>query len=130
MSELKFPIPAGSSTRLMTAGKYCDRNITVEAEEGGGADLETVSVSVTFYGSGNMVYMGSDGASRTVENPYGTYEVVKNSPLVVFYDGGTCLVRLDSSNCDVLYDNTGDYVGHSCIVLAFHEDGNVLFEEK
>lgn len=34
--ELKITIPGGATTRLVTGGKYCDRDILVTAEGGGG----------------------------------------------------------------------------------------------
>lgn len=94
----------------------------------GGAGMTTVSVNVTVYGSANMVYMGSGGA-RSVENPNGAYDVVRGSPLLFFYDGGTCLADQGYSGV-MLYANTGDYNGHSCAALAFYDDGYVVFEEK
>ena len=38
MSEYNITVQAGKSTRLLTAGKYCDRDIVVTAEGGGGED--------------------------------------------------------------------------------------------
>jgi hypothetical protein len=39
MSEINIEVAGGSSVRLPTAGKYCDRNIVVTATGGGGADF-------------------------------------------------------------------------------------------
>ena len=41
MSEHNITVEGGSSVRLLTAGKYCDRDIVVRAE-GGAEDLDAV----------------------------------------------------------------------------------------
>lgn len=132
MSDLTFNVPAGESLRLMTAGKYCDRNITVKAGGGGGgADLETVIVNVTLW-SGNMamIYMTPSGV-QTVENPSGYYEVVKGSPLSFVYDkdNGTAVVCTGSGFANH-YTRNWPQDGHSCHVVSFYEDGSITLEEK
>lgn len=127
MNDLTVNIPAGESLRLLTAGKYCDRNITVEAS--GGGSLETVDVQVTIYGEADMIYMGADGA-HYVDGPYGTHHIVKGSPVTFIYDGSTYIVHRDGSGSETLYYNAGERNnGHSCVVMVFHSDGHVLFEE-
>ena len=42
MSEINIEVAGGSSVRLPTAGKYCDRNIVVTATGGGGGDFSEV----------------------------------------------------------------------------------------
>ena len=43
MSEINIPIEGGTSKRLLTAGKYCDRDIVIAAE-GGGITLDDIAV--------------------------------------------------------------------------------------
>ena len=42
MSDINITIPGGSSKRLMTEGKYCDKNIVVTAEGGSQENLDSV----------------------------------------------------------------------------------------
>lgn len=103
--------------------------VTGTAQMGGGGGLETVNVNVALYASrGTMYYMSPDGMQQA-ENPYGDYEVVRNSPVVFVYDGSTYLLNRGGSGYNSLYDNGGNYIGHSCCVLSFYEDGMVVFEE-
>jgi len=44
MREIQVTIPAGSSKRLLTAGKYCQANILVTAEAGSGEANPNVTV--------------------------------------------------------------------------------------
>lgn len=45
MSEYNITVDGGTSKRLLTAGKYCDRDIVVTATGGGGGDVpETCTV--------------------------------------------------------------------------------------
>ena len=45
MSEINITIEGGTSKRLLTAGKYCDRDIMVTAE-GGGGTVETWTLTM------------------------------------------------------------------------------------
>ena len=128
MSDLTVNIPAGESRRLMTAGKYCDRNITVI---GGAGGMETVTASVTLWGDGiTMIRMTPFGV-QSIENPDGDYEVVKDSPICFIYDseGGTS-IACSGSGFEYHYNRSWPYDGHSCHVLSFYEDGNIILEEK
>ena len=40
MADIEITVDGGTSKRLLTAGKYCDRNITVTATGGGGGEPE------------------------------------------------------------------------------------------
>lgn len=42
MSEHSITLQAGNSLRLLTAGKYCDRDIVVTAEDAGGSQLDAM----------------------------------------------------------------------------------------
>ena len=55
MSDISVTVAGGSSKRLKTAGKYCDRDIVVTAEGGGGGDIDaflngTISGEITYTG--------------------------------------------------------------------------------
>jgi hypothetical protein len=43
MSEFNITVDGGSSVRLLTAGKYCDRDIVITATGGGGGLPSTIS---------------------------------------------------------------------------------------
>ena len=50
MADIEITVEGGSSARLLTAGKYCDRNILVTATSGGGGGGTSASPSdVNFY---------------------------------------------------------------------------------
>ena len=51
MSEISITVEGGTSKRLLTAGKYCDRDIVVTATGGSG-------------GGGSGVHIGSSGSSH------------------------------------------------------------------
>ena len=58
MADIEITVDGGSSTRLLTAGKYCDRNILVTATSGGGGGGTSASPSdVNFYDyDGTLLY--------------------------------------------------------------------------
>lgn len=40
MADIEITVDGGTSKRLLTAGKYCDKNILVTATGGGGTEPE------------------------------------------------------------------------------------------
>lgn len=54
MSEINISIEGGTSKRLLTAGKFCEKDIVVTAEGGSGGGAETCQVTITstYYQSG------------------------------------------------------------------------------
>lgn len=107
-----------------------DRYLVMKNTDGIGGGMETVNVTFTIYGNGTIYYMGTDGIA-TLTSPYEqTVEVVKNSPVMIIYDGSTALVIQDGSGFTNHYENAWQYSGHSCCVLSFYEDGNVLYAES
>ena len=58
MADIEITVDGGSSARLLTAGKYCDRNILVTATSGGGGGGTSASPSdVNFYDyDGTLLY--------------------------------------------------------------------------
>ena len=55
MSELNINVEGGSSTKLLTAGKYCPDDIIITASGGGGGEVEPIVLT------GNQTY-GCAGA--------------------------------------------------------------------
>ena len=45
MADIEITVDSGTSKRLLTAGKYCDKNILVTATGGGAEGLKIVSGS-------------------------------------------------------------------------------------
>lgn len=43
MADIEISVDAGTSKRLLTAGKYCDKNILVSASGGGSTELVTIN---------------------------------------------------------------------------------------
>ena len=63
MSEISITVEGGTSKRLLTAGKYCDKDIIVTAEGGGGVG------ALTRYAK--IVAKPESSTSFTIENPLG-----------------------------------------------------------
>ena len=199
MSDLEFTLPAGERVRLMTAGKYCDRNITVTAEGGGvqlptltdpagendvrlgkeyidgggvrrygalhmdtvltpdwsdrvpvavqydsddrylvmkrlpaGGGAETLSATITLWGSGGTAYYtGESGAAaKVLQNGDNAITVAKGTPVAIVYQGGTYLVHRTYSGAEVLVDTSSTALGVSVCVVAFTaEGGSIMLEE-
>lgn len=57
MSDIEISIDSGISKRLLTAGKYCDKNILVTATGGGTTPSPAVGKDVSFYDyDGTLLY--------------------------------------------------------------------------
>lgn len=70
MSEFNIEVEGGSSVRLPTAGKYCDRDIVVTATDGGVSEAETMWIT-TIQRSGAVITKLPD--SLTSIGPYAFY---------------------------------------------------------
>ena len=103
--------------------------LTGTAQMGGGMETVIADIAVYTGGSVSMFYMNLDGLQR-VDNPMGQYEVVKNSPVIIIYDGSTTLVNQGGYGYDQHYDNAWRYSGHSCHVLSFWDNGSVIYAES
>lgn len=64
MSDINITIEGGTSKRLLTAGKYCDRDIVVTAEGGGGAS--PFAAALIRRGLG-YIETGIDGANSNLK---------------------------------------------------------------
>ena len=71
MADIEITVDGGSSARLLTAGKYCDRNILVTATGGGGSGTATSPSDVNFYDyDGTLLYSYTIAeANRLTELP-------------------------------------------------------------
>ena len=71
MADIEITVDGGSSARLLTAGKYCDRNILVTATGGGGSGTATSPSDVNFYDyDGTLLYSYTiPEANRLTELP-------------------------------------------------------------
>lgn len=49
MADIEIAVDGGTSKRLLTAGKYCDRNILVTATGGGGSPASVSPKDINFY---------------------------------------------------------------------------------
>lgn len=92
MSEWNIMVPAGESRKLLTAGKYCDRDIRVTAGAGGSG--KTYNIALRLYGaSGVDIYYGGYkiGGLSDGDNP-GTIYMDGAQCVAVFVPGGASMV--------------------------------------
>lgn len=93
MADIEIPIDAGTSKRLLTAGKYCDKNILVTASGGATSPvIEPLEVTT------NGTYTAPEGVDGY-------------SPVTVNVSGGgmeyvNLNVNLSQVNIDLIYKNT------------------------
>lgn len=69
MSEFNINVTGGTSVRLPTAGKYCDRDIIVTAQGGGGGDLPPEALTI----SGDCEYRFAYGGWDWFIDTYGDF---------------------------------------------------------
>lgn len=70
MSDINITVNPGESVRLLTAGKYCDRNITVGALDGGDPMTTPLIVRAP---TGSTVTCSKDGVTKTAVEDNGTW---------------------------------------------------------
>lgn len=98
LAELNIEVSGGTSTKLLTAGKYCDRNIVVIASGGGGGDLPEKAFLLTgdcryrFVNGGWDWFIENYGNRVTTRNIVGisdmfSYSSVKEIPFDINLDG-------------------------------------------
>lgn len=100
LAELNIEVSGGTSTKLLTAGKYCDRDIVVIASggSGGGGDLPEKAFLITgdcryrFANSGWDWFIENYGNRVTTSNIMGiddmfSYSSAEEIPFVINLDG-------------------------------------------
>lgn len=111
MADIEISVDAGTSKRLLTAGKYCDRDILVSAS-GGAAEPVIQPLEVTANGTYNAP-AGVDGYNPVSVNVSGSGGVETGGSIyintlynlinvfIIFNDGtGNCLDKLESEYSD------------------------------
>lgn len=114
MSEINIEVAGGSSVRLPTAGKYCDRNIVVTATGGGGADFTELESKLSngftdysyyFYNRTKMTEAPAEILQHTASGTSFKYMFYKCQGLTevpsLDTSGGTDFNRM-FSNCSIL----------------------------
>ena len=95
MSEFKITVPGGSTVRLPTSGKYCDRDIVITATgNSGAAGVETCSVTVDFFSYGAIMYTQLTSGGISAQQISGAGQVVLTDVVC----GSMIAVYLPSSN--------------------------------
>lgn len=98
-------------------------------ESSGGMETAMVDVQ-TWAGFGVVMYWMSPEGLMSEALPYGRYEVVKNSQLVVIYEGSTYLKMPHLEGGEEVYSNSASINGYTCTILTFYADEcSVIFEE-
>ena len=64
MSDINISVEGGESKRLLTAGKYCDRDIVVTASGGGGVVNIIEAENPTKADLGNFTQLGKESFSN------------------------------------------------------------------
>ena len=112
LAELNIEVSGGTSTKLLTAGKYCDRNIVVIASggSGGGGDLPEKAFLITgdcryrFANSGWDWFIENYGDRVTTSNISGisdmfSYSSVEEVPFDINLGGTAILMDNMFQNC-------------------------------
>ncbi len=98
MSEFNITVEGGSSVKLPTSGKYCDRDIVITATGSGGGEINTgtCSISITVPSSSNYYVcnenVGSDGTiSYSITRSYTSSTISKKvrCDSVMYIQGST-----------------------------------------
>jgi len=102
MSELNIEVAGGTSTRLLTAGKYCDKNIVVVAS-GGEPAIEALDITA------NGTYTAPDGVDGY--SPV-TVNVPQDGapPEEAFVITGDCTYRFAHNGWNWFIENHGDKI--------------------
>ena len=111
LAELNIEVSGGTSTKLLTAGKYCDRNIVVIASggSGGGGDLPEKAFLITddckyrFANGGWDWFIENYGDRVTTKNIRNTEHMFYNSKVKsISFDlncANGCIVSQTFENC-------------------------------
>lgn len=119
MSQHEITIEGGTSKRLLTAGKYCDRDILVTAT--GGASIETVPVTIVdgenLRDTIQVIYTTVDSSGETMldclevrhtDFPTHTINVVKGTTIQIVDLTGDYKIGYDSyDGFESVYDYDG-----------------------
>jgi len=132
MSEFNIEVAGGSSVRLLTAGKYCDRDIIVTAT-GGGGEVGGLSQYVKFIATPEAK------TSFTIINPLGGIAKKVNVIMTPYkltsarrcrkyfadYDLGIAVGEYSDTDSNVLYASriTTDAVGNGKFKI---DDGKII----
>lgn len=113
MSDINITVEGGTSKRLLTAGKYCDRDIVVTAEGGGGTDS-----TIKNYVEGNPVDINDEAVTniRTRAFNYATNLTSVNFPnaeKVSSYAFAEC-TGLVSANLPNVTSSSGTFLFDGC----------------
>lgn len=113
MSEHNITVEGGKSVRLLTAGKYCDKDIVVTAEGGGGAEL------VASLLDGTIVELECD-ATKVRQYMFDNCAKLKK----IVLPKATSIAAYGAYGCDVLSDvqmpslqSVGNYAFSKCTSL-------------
>lgn len=85
MAEHSITVQGGSSVRLKTAGKYCDRDIVVTAE-GGGAAKCTIALNV--YDANFSIWWADRAYTNLSSNDHPSYIEVEGDQMVAVFVSG------------------------------------------
>lgn len=127
MSELNITIPSGKKKRLLTAGKYCEDNIVVTAEESGIATLygtyvlkETISQLTSNWQY--CEFTEEDGIFSFFLAPY--EEDYTRRPVVFIGLGQDDLCRFCMESASATLESYGDGFRFSAAYMDYSEDGS------
>lgn len=136
MSEHNIIVEGGTSVRLKTAGKYCDRDILITADGGGDTEIEDAFVTrtLTEYRNDRVKSVGNN-AFQNVTTLTSISLPMVNTLGINCFSGCNALVNVDLPNATTLHgyafsacsalksvsfplvENLGTYVFYNCTSL-------------
>lgn len=127
MSEFSVEIASGNSKRLLTAGKYCDRDIVVTTSGGGGSGyiFEKIASDYECVRAVTTISLKSYDwwQSVTVENIYCVTKQIVATAAGSFSKNATCEIEISYSNGVISLNRTGL---SGSLVLSFIMDIYVI----
>lgn len=116
MSDINIAVDSGTSKRLLTSGKYCDRDIVVTATGGGGGDEPIPQDGKT------RIFISLDDVNKTP-----LLGVCPNGTVTIDWGDGTENSTMSGTSTTTLVQVPHEYAKGGDYVIALSVDGQFSF---